>query len=58
MQWKHRKLDSEANWSTSKLNKQQTEDYSTIFFWEFLLNSTLIMNLCKILYNVANAVLA
>ncbi len=30
MQWKHRKLDSEANWSTSKLNKQQTEDHSII----------------------------
>ncbi len=30
MQWKHRKLNSEANWSTSKLNKQQTEDHSTI----------------------------
>ncbi len=30
MQWKHRKLDSEANRSTSKSNKQQTEDYSTI----------------------------
>ena len=30
MQQKHRKLDSEANRSTSKLNKQQTEDYSTI----------------------------
>ena len=30
MQWKHRKLDSEVNWSTSKSNKQQTEDHSTI----------------------------
>ncbi len=30
MQQKHRKFDSEANWSTSKLNKQQTEDHSTI----------------------------
>ncbi len=30
MQRKHRKLDSEANWLTSKLNKQQTEDHSTI----------------------------
>ncbi len=30
MQWKHRKLNSEANWSTSKSNKQQTEDHSTI----------------------------
>ncbi len=30
MQWKHRKLNSEANWSTSKLNKQQTKDHSTI----------------------------
>ncbi len=30
MQRKHRKLDSEANKSTSKLNKQQTEDHSTI----------------------------
>ncbi len=30
MRRKHRKLDSEANWSTSKLNKQQTEDHSTI----------------------------
>ncbi len=30
MQRKHRKLNSEANWSTSKLNKQQTEDHSTI----------------------------
>ncbi len=27
---KHGKFDSEANWSTSKLNKQQTEDHSTI----------------------------
>ena len=30
MQQKHRKFDSEANWSTSKLNKQQTKDHSTI----------------------------
>ncbi len=30
MQWKHRKLDSEVNWSTSKSNKQQTEDHSSI----------------------------
>ncbi len=30
MWWKHRKFNSEANWLTSKLNKQQTEDYSTI----------------------------
>ncbi len=30
MRRKHRKLDSEANWSTSKSNKQQTEDHSTI----------------------------
>ncbi len=30
MQWKHRKLNSEANWLTSKSNKQQTEDHSTI----------------------------
>ncbi len=30
MQRKHRKLDSEANWLTSKLNKQQIEDHSTI----------------------------
>ncbi len=30
MQWKHRKLNSEANWSTSKLNKQQTENHFTI----------------------------
>ncbi len=30
MQWKHRKLDSEVNRSTSKSNKQQTEDHSTI----------------------------
>ncbi len=30
MQWKHRKLNSEANWLTSKLKKQQTEDHSTI----------------------------
>ncbi len=30
MQRKHRKLDSEANRLTSKLNKQQTEDHSTI----------------------------
>ncbi len=30
MWWKHRKLDSEANESTSKSNKQQTEDHSTI----------------------------
>ncbi len=30
MQWKHRKLNSEANWLTSKLNKQQTEDDSII----------------------------
>ena len=30
MQWKHRKLNSEANRLTSKLNKQQTENHSTI----------------------------
>ncbi len=30
MQRKHRKLDSEVNKSTSKSNKQQTEDHSTI----------------------------
>ncbi len=30
MQRKHRKLDSEANKSTSKSNKQQIEDHSTI----------------------------
>ena len=30
MQRKHRKLDLEANKSTSKSNKQQTEDYFTI----------------------------
>ncbi len=30
MRRKHRKLDAEANWSTSKSNKQQTEDHSTI----------------------------
>ena len=30
MQRKHRKLDSEANRLTSKSNKQQTEDHSTI----------------------------
>ncbi len=30
MQRKHRKLNSEANWLTSKSNKQQTEDHSTI----------------------------
>ncbi len=30
MQRKHRKFDSEANRSTSKLNKQQTEDHSTM----------------------------
>ncbi len=30
MQQKHRKLNSEANWLTSKLNKQQTENHSTI----------------------------
>ncbi len=30
MQRKHRKLDLEANWLTSKSNKQQTEDHSTI----------------------------
>ncbi len=30
MQQKHRKLDSEANKSTSKSNKQQTEDHFTI----------------------------
>ncbi len=30
MQRKHRKFNSEANWSTSKSNKQQTEDHSTI----------------------------
>ncbi len=28
------------------------------FFFEFLLDSTLIMNLCEILYNVASAALA
>ena len=31
MQQKHRKLDSEANRLTSKSNKQQTEDHSTIY---------------------------
>ncbi len=30
MQRKHRKFNSEANWSTSKSNKQQIEDHSTI----------------------------
>ncbi len=30
IQWKHRKLDSEANRSTLKSNKQQIEDHSTI----------------------------
>ncbi len=30
MRRKHRKPDSEANWLTSKSNKQQTEDHSTI----------------------------
>ncbi len=30
IQRKHRKLNSEANWLTSKLNKQQIEDHSTI----------------------------
>ena len=30
MWWKHRKINSEANWLTSKSNKQQTEDHSTI----------------------------
>ncbi len=38
-------------WTKFKLNQN-------LLFFEFLLNSTLIMNLCEILYNVASAALA
>jgi len=37
--------------------EDDTVDFNS-FFFEFLLDSTLIMSLCEILYNVSNAALA